>query len=84
MRDKAKATPIDELDARSGTVTTATSTTLQDRSKSWDTDEWKTFELAIPGQSRIVTSNDHDTLSIGTGWDEEPVPGTPYRLRRRV
>jgi len=75
----------DLSDARSGTVTTATSTTLQDRSKSWDVDEWKTFELCIPGgQSRIVTSNSHDTLTITTAWDEEPVPGTPYRLRRRV
>lgn len=44
----------------------------------------KSFEIAIPGQSRMVTSNSHDILTITTAWDEEPVTGTPYRIRRRV
>lgn len=68
----------------SGTATSATSTTITDSGKSWTSDEYKSFFVRLTGgtgagQSRVISSNTSDTLTIPT-WDTNPSTDTTYEV----
>jgi len=79
---------IDELASAigvglAGTVTSATSNTLTDTSRDWETDMWKGDLVAIiggtgKGQVRSITSNTSDTLTVATSWTTIPDSTSKY------
>lgn len=59
---------------------TQSSTTLDDTTKSWTTDQWRNQYLHIwngtgEGQYRKITTNDSNTLTVGA-WDVTPAAGS--------
>jgi hypothetical protein len=66
----------------SGTAESATDTTLTDTDKSWDTNEFQGCKVYITGgtgvgQSRTITSNTTDTLTVAT-WTTNPDATSTY------
>lgn len=82
---ESAATMHDPTIADSGTATgTQTSTTLQDTTKSWTTDEYASFIVQITGgtgigQWRQVTSNTSNTLTVAA-WSTTPDATSTYRI----
>ena len=74
--------------ADSGTATgTQTSTTLQDTTKSWTTDEYANHIVQITGgtgigQWRSVTSNTSNTLTVAA-WSTTPDATSTYRITEK-
>ena len=75
----------------SGTATGGGATSLQDTSKSWDTNEWAGKRVAIyeglqAGSNAIITSNTSDTLTIGATfpvyqlWSGTPDGTSKYKI----
>lgn len=69
--------------AEKGTVTTTTSTTLIDSSKIWGADTWLGCTIIITsgtgkGQSREITGNTSNTLTVTPAWTVNPRPGDEY------
>ncbi len=69
----------------SGTSTSATSTTLTDSSKDWQTNEHSNLEVVITGgdgsgQTRTISSNTSDTLTVSSAWTINPSSST-YEIR---
>ena len=65
----------------SGTATgTESSTTLQDTSKSWASNQWANGIVSIvtgtgSGQSKTIVSNNGNTLTVSPAWSTTPVSG---------
>jgi hypothetical protein len=60
----------------SGTVTSATGTTLDCTGKGWTSGQWVNYQVRITGglgigQIRVITANDADTLTVAT-WTTNP------------
>lgn len=72
--------------ADAGTATgTQSSTTLQDTSKVWSTNQWVNGIVSITsgtgvGQSRRVTSNNANTLTVSPGWYTTPDSTSLYSI----
>lgn len=69
----------------SGQATSGGSTTLTDTSKSWTTNQWQNKWVVIvngtgSGQSRKISSNTSDTLTVVTAWTTNPDPNSVYRI----
>ena len=68
-----------------GTATGGTSTTLQDTTKSWSTDElagriiWIYGGTGV-GQKRFIMSNTSDTITIQFDWDTTPDATSQYTI----
>ena len=74
-----------EASLETGTVTSATSNTLTDTSKSWATDIWKGRYVEITGgtgagQIRLILSNTSDTLTLSASWAVVPDSTSTYRI----
>lgn len=73
----------------SGTATgTQTSTTLQDTTKSWTTDQFVGHTVQLTGgtgsgQWRQITSNTSNTLTVGA-WDTTPDGTTTYSITEKA
>src|SRR3989449_1033239 len=70
-------------DGSSEYVITQTSTTLQDITKSWTTDQWKNHKVSITagtgaGQTVTVTSNTANTLTVKSAWTTKPDGSSRY------
>jgi hypothetical protein len=69
-----------------GTATgTQTSTTLKDNSKVWTTDQWAGYFVKITagrgaGQTRTVSSNTGNTLTVSLAWSRPPDETSQYVL----
>lgn len=66
-------------------ATAASANTLTDSTKTWKTDEWKGDIVKIisgtgAGQSRTISSNNSNTLTISSDWDVVPDSTSHYRL----
>lgn len=60
----------------SGTVTSATGTTIDCTGKGWTSSQWINYQVRITGglgigQVRVITANDSDTLTVAT-WTTTP------------
>jgi len=77
-----------------GTAGTATgvqsSTTLQDTSKTWTVNQYAGAQITLTGgtgapQTRIISSNTADTLTVSSAWTTTPVSGsTTYSVAYNV
>jgi len=70
-------------DATSEYVITQTSNTLQDISKTWTTDQWKGHKVSIQagtgaGQTKTVSSNTANTLTVSSAWSTKPDGSSQY------
>src|SRR3989449_45962 len=75
-------------DATSEYVITQTSNTLQDISKTWTTDQWKGHKVSIQagtgaGQTKTVSSNTANTLTVSPAWTATPEDQSPGRSADR-
>lgn len=75
---------IEGFDA--GVATSATAATVVDNTKTWSTDRWKNMSVYITsgagaGQSRSITSNTSDTLSVTPSWTTNPDSTSTYRIQ---
>lgn len=64
---------------------TGAGTTLKDNKKGWDTDQWQNYKVIITegtgsSQSRIISSNTADTLTVAPGWDPIPTASSVYKI----
>lgn len=69
----------------SGTATGGSTTTIQDTSKSWTTDEWAGYPVEITiggavGEASYVTSNTANTLTVSPAFTEAVNSNSVYRL----
>lgn len=69
----------------SGQATSGGNTTLTDTNKTWSVNEWQNKWVAIVngtgvGQTRKITSNTSDTLTVETAWTTNPDPNSVYRI----
>jgi hypothetical protein len=69
----------------SGQATSGGNTTLTDTSKSWTTNQWQNKWIIIVngtgvGQSRKISSNTSDTITVVTQWVTNPDPNSVYRI----
>jgi len=70
-------------DATSEYRITQASTKLQDITKTWTTDQWKTRVVTIKagtgaGQSKTVSSNTANTLTVSSAWGTKPDGSSQY------
>ena len=68
-----------------GIADASSSTTLEDATKTWATDLWANARVRIIrglgiGQTRLISSNDADTLTISEAWDITPDTTSEYVL----
>lgn len=73
----------------SGTVSSGTSTTLSDNSKSWTANAYTNYFVRIiggtgAGQVRSIVSNTTDTLTVTTAWDTQPDTTSNYQIASSV
>jgi hypothetical protein len=66
--------------AQSGTLTSATSTTMTDSTRNWTPGEWAGFKLMAGGRMITITSNTATTLTLGSSWTP-PSAGTNYGIQ---
>ena len=76
---------VSETAPESGQATSGGSTTLTDTNKSWSTNQWQNKWVVIvngtgSGQSRKISSNTSDTLTVVTAWTTNPDPNSVYRI----
>lgn len=69
-----------------GTATSAASTRLDDSSKSWITNMYINYEVAIvggtgAGQRRYITANASNNLTISAAWSVTPDTTSVYEIR---
>lgn len=74
-----------EVGLDTGTVTSATSTTLEDSSKKWGVDQWVEAYVEITdgkgkGQIRKIISNTETELTISSPWSVVPDTTSKYRI----
>lgn len=67
----------------SGTVTSATSTTLTDNTKSWPTDHLRNLQVTITGgtgsgQTRTISSHTGTTMTLSSAWTTTPDTTSTY------
>lgn len=72
--------------SESGTATGGTSTTLVHSGKSWTTNQWANYTVVIVGgtgvgQSRKITSNTNNTLTVSATWTTIPNNTSQYQIR---
>jgi len=76
----------DDFIGSSGTATgTQTSSTIQDTSQSWTTNEFAGLTVVLTsgtgaGQSRAITSNTGNTITVGTVWTTTPDTTSKYTI----
>jgi len=75
-----------EVAVDTGIVTSATNTTLTDKTKNWPTDQWKDYVVEIvsgtgEGQIRKIVSNTSDTLTVDPAWVTVPDATSRYAIR---
>lgn len=68
-----------------GTAEAGTGTTLQDTDKTWDADEHIGSVVTITGgtgdgQTRVITDNDTDSLTVSPAWDTNPDATSEYTI----
>jgi hypothetical protein len=78
----------DEQDilALSRTAAGATATTLADSAGGWLADQWVGNRVVITagigsGQTRLISSNTANTLTVTEAWNTVPGAGSPYEIR---
>jgi hypothetical protein len=69
----------------SSTATSATSTTLTDTTQNWSTDLWADKVVKITGgtgsgQSRSISSNTANTLTVSSAWTTTPDATSNYKV----
>ena len=70
-----------------GTASAGGASTLTDGTKTWPVDEWKdnyTIEIiggTGVGQSREITGNTSDTITVNAPWDVQPDATSQYRIK---
>lgn len=77
---------IEEIDY--GTASSGSSSTLVDNTKGWGIDVWKNYTVSITagagaGETKTITGNTSDTLSVSDDWDETPNNTSKYRIDGR-
>jgi len=73
---------VDESGTATGTHST---TTLQDTSQSWTTNEFANYIIKLTGgtgsgQWRLVSSNTADTITVSSAWDTTPDNTSTYEI----
>jgi len=74
-----------EIGLDQGTATGGTSTTLEDTTKDWGTDQFVNAYIEITagtgeGQIRQIESNTSDTITVATAWTTVPDETSEYRI----
>jgi len=74
-----------EIGLDAGTATGGTSTTLEDTTKDWGTDQFVNAYIEITagtgeGQVREIESNTSDTITVATAWTTAPDETSEYRI----
>ena len=69
-----------------GTATGSTSNTLTDTTKSWSSNEWQDYTVAIVagtgnGQTAVISSNTSSQLTLSSNWTTNPDNTSFYRIR---
>jgi len=85
LTTNASPVALDDL----GVVTKCTPITLKDKTKKWETNAYTDFPIWISrgkgeGQTRIVISNTHHTLTINKEWDAIPDESSQYVLSHNI
>lgn len=74
------------LTSFTGVLTGATSTTITDTAKilAWSPDQYAGYLVHVPSvgndNTRVVTRNTSDVLTVNRPWTVTPSPGQPYQL----
>jgi len=70
----------------SGTITSATGSTITDSTKNWSTNRWRGYSIRRPsdGATAVISSNTNHTLSIGQFLSQGFAVGNTYEIRKVI
>jgi len=70
----------------SGTITSATGSTVTDSTKNWSTNRWRGYSIRRPsdGATAVISSNTNHTLSIGQWQSQGFAVGNTYEIRKAI
>jgi hypothetical protein len=74
-------------EAATGTATSATTTTLTDNTRAWAANIWAGYQIELTSgtgapQTRTVSSNTSNTITVSSAFSPAPAAGTAYLLRQ--
>jgi hypothetical protein len=70
----------------SGTISSASGSTITDSTKNWTANQWRGYSVSRPSDriSAVITSNTNNTLSIGQWLDQGFAAGDTYEIHKVV